>query len=86
MTTATLLRLALGACAALLAVAKVQGGLLCGLFGHAGACRGMISACFGAQVQVELYGEALCPYCAKFLGDTAAPLFYEGFSPHMDFR
>jgi hypothetical protein len=46
----------------------------------------MISACLGAQVQVDFYGEALCPYCASFLADTAAPLFYEGFSPYMDFR
>ncbi|KAK9839438.1 hypothetical protein WJX81_001985 [Elliptochloris bilobata] len=39
-----------------------------------------------AKVKVDFYGEALCPYCAKFLTETAAPLFAEGFAPYMDFR
>ena len=38
------------------------------------------------QVKVNFYGEALCPYCARFLADTVAPLFAEGFAPYMDFR
>ena len=38
------------------------------------------------QVKVDFYGEALCPYCARFLADVAAPLFAQGFSPYMDFR
>ena len=38
------------------------------------------------QVKVDFYGEALCPYCGRFLADVAAPLFAQGFAPYMDFR
>ena len=37
-------------------------------------------------VQVHLYAEAGCPYCAHFTVSDVAPLFHNGISDLMDFR
>lgn len=38
------------------------------------------------RVQVDLFGEAGCPYCAHFTVADVAPLFENGLSELMDFR
>jgi interferon gamma-inducible protein 30 len=37
-------------------------------------------------VAVDFYEESLCPFCAKFTTDIAAPLFENGLSEVIDFR
>ena len=36
------------------------------------------------NVQVELYAESLCPFCARFTQQTLAPIFASGLSDIMD--
>lgn len=38
-----------------------------------------------AKPQVDFYGEALCPYCEKFLVETMGPLFDQGLTDYFDF-
>jgi hypothetical protein len=50
------------------------------------ACLALLLApAVSAKVVVEFYGEAMCPYCARFTTDIVAPLFANNVSELMSF-
>ena len=45
----------------------------------------LLQGCCAEKIQVELFAEAGCPYCARFVASNVAAMFKNGLSELMDF-